>query len=370
MGKQLLLVGGGHAHMMTIVNLRRFIDKGHRVNVIAPSEYHYYSGMGPGMLGKTYELDDIRFATRHLVEKQGGTFTLGKAIGVNPRMKTVLLESGETVTYDVVSFNCGSFVPQPKIIGGDTNIFTVKPIEKLWDAQKRILEVINNQKQTTIGIIGGGPSAIEIAGNIAALTRHAKNRTEVYIFTRSQLMGRFPEAIRKKVIRSLASRGVVIQEESPITQIEKGRVMLASGSTRSMDLIFLALGVKPSPIFLDSGLPTGPDGGLIVNQFLQCIQQPDIFGGGDCIHFEPQALNKVGVYAVRQNPVLFKNLMASLENKRLTPFDPGGDYLLIFNLGQGRGLLLKNRLLLGGRLAFLIKDYIDRKFIQKFRCIE
>ncbi len=83
--------------MMTLVNLRRFIDKGHRVNVIAPSEYHYYSGMGTGMLGKTYEPDDIRFATRHLVEKQGGTFTLGKAIGVNPRMKTVLLESGEAV---------------------------------------------------------------------------------------------------------------------------------------------------------------------------------------------------------------------------------------------------------------------------------
>ena len=53
MGKHLVLVGGGHAHMVTLANLHQFIDKGHQVTVIGPSENHYYSGMGPGMLGKT-----------------------------------------------------------------------------------------------------------------------------------------------------------------------------------------------------------------------------------------------------------------------------------------------------------------------------
>ena len=80
-----------------------------------------------------------------------------------------------------------------------------------------------------------------------------------------------------------------------------------------MDFIFLALGVKPAPIFRDSGIPTGPEGGLLVNNYLQSSSYPDIFGGGDCIYFQDKPLDKVGVYAVRQNPVLLNNLMARLE---------------------------------------------------------
>ncbi|RTZ99273.1 MAG: pyridine nucleotide-disulfide oxidoreductase [Deltaproteobacteria bacterium] len=370
MGKQLVLVGGGHAHMVTLANLHQFIARGHRVTVIGPSENHYYSGMGPGMLGQTYTPDDIRFATRHVVEKQGGTFVLDKAVGVDPAGKTILLSSGSPVAYDVVSFNCGSYVPIPEIIGEGTEFYTVKPIEKLLDAQKRILSLVS-QKKATIGIIGGGPSAIEIAGNIWGLTENqGQNKPAIQIFTRGRLMGRFPESIRTKVARSLSGRGIEVRENSHITRIEARRIALKSGETHTVDLLFLALGVKPSPIFSKSGLPTGPDGGLLVNQFLQSTQYPEMFGGGDCIYFQPRPLDKVGVYAVRENPVLFHNLMAALENTALEPFAPGGDYLLIFNLGGGQGLLRKNRLQFGGRPAFFIKDYIDRRFMKKFQAIE
>ena len=51
MKKHLVLVGGGHAHMVTLAHIHRFVEKGYRVTVIGPSAYHYYSGMGPGMLG-------------------------------------------------------------------------------------------------------------------------------------------------------------------------------------------------------------------------------------------------------------------------------------------------------------------------------
>jgi len=113
-------------------------------------------------------------------------------------------------------------------------------------------------------------------------------------------------------------------------------------------------------------LQTGPDGGLLVNRFLQCPDYPDIFGGGDCIYYKEQPLDKVGVYAVRENPVLFHNIKAFLQNEALQPFDPGGDYLLIFNLGNEKGVLRKNWFQISGGLAFRIKDWIDRKFMEKF----
>jgi hypothetical protein len=62
--------------------------------------------------------------------------------------------------------------------------------------------------------------------------------------------------------------------------------------------------------------------------------------------------------------------MASFEGRALQSFDPGGDHLLIFNMGDGTGVLRKKWLTFDGRLAFRIKDYIDRRFMNKFQQIE
>jgi hypothetical protein len=62
--------------------------------------------------------------------------------------------------------------------------------------------------------------------------------------------------------------------------------------------------------------------------------------------------------------------MAALDEAQLQPFEPGGDYLLIFNLGDGAGIFYKRPILFGGRLAFIIKDYIDRKFMRRFQALE
>ena len=370
MQKHLVLVGGGHAHMVTLKNLQSFIEKGHRVTVIGPSKYHYYSGMGPGMLGKTYTPDDVRFSTEHVVTNHGGTFILDKVITIDPANRTVFLESGDTLDYDVLSCNAGSYVPWDQVTGEHSDIFSVKPIETLLEAQARILELIS-RKKITVGIVGGGPSSLEIAGNIWQLAKdYGKFMPTITIFAGSRLMSRFPERIRNMAYSSLRKRGVEIIEQDYSKEVQTGRITLESGAIHEADIIFLAIGVKPSTIFKDSGLPTGPDGGLLVNKYLQCTEHPEIFGGGDCIYFQDHPLDKVGVYAVRENPVLYHNLMATLEGDELHPFDPGGSYLLIFNTGGGKGILGKNSLIFSGRLAFMIKDYIDRKFMKEFHAIE
>lgn len=370
MGKHLVLIGGGHAHMVTLAMLHTFIEKGHRVSVIGPSDHHYYSGMGPGMLGKTYTPAEIRFKTRHVVEKQGGTFICDKAIKILAGDKKVALASGETVGYDVISFNAGSYVPRLDLPEDAKDVYSVKPIERLMEAQARILELAAHKK-ITIGILGGGPSSAEVAGNIWQLTQDVRGPApDIKIFAGKRFMSRFPGNVSSKIQKILIQRGIEINTDGYVESVQSGAVRLSSGKTPSLDFIFLAMGVEPNLIFKNSALATGPDGGLLVNEFLQSVDHPEMFGGGDCIYFERQPLDKVGVYAVRQNPVLFHNLMAALEDEPLQSFDPGGDYLLIFNLGGGVGVLRKRWLLLEGKTAFMVKDYIDRKFMKKFQAIE
>jgi len=356
--------------METLANLKNFTSRGHSVAVIALSPFHYYSGMGPGMLSGIYKSDDIRFATRLVVEKFKGVFVPGRAVRIDPDQKTVLLEDGSSTPYDVLSCNVGSFVPQTiPVYPPECPIFSVKPIEKLLDARKALLSLAATAK-LRIAVVGGGPSAVEIAGNTWRLCHDCGGKPpSITIFAGRKFMERAPEAVRRRVRSSLARRSIEIFEPACVEEIRDGKVVLDSGSAYGADFIFLAPGIKPSPLFADSNLPVGPDGGLWVNKFLQCPSHPEIFGGGDCIHFAPQPLDKVGVYSVRQNPVLCHNLLAALEGGSLRSFDPGGAYLLIYNLGDGTGVLHKKWFVLNGRLAFRIKDYIDRKFMKKFQVL-
>ena len=361
MRKNLVLVGGGHAHMVILENIQAFTAFGVKVTVIAPSSHHYYSGMGPGMLGGTYRPDDIRFATQKVVTDQGGVFVRDFVVRIDPEKRQVYTESGHTFEYDVLSFNAGSYIrldPDQKQID---NLYPVKPIEKLMEASQKLSDLFR-EGVARICVVGGGPSAAEVAGNVHQLARRTSGHPpEIRIFAGRHFMERFTPGVRKRVRRILEGKGIKIHEEGYVKSVTRDSIVLDSGDTFSTDFTFMASGVNPSGIFEASGLPVGPDKGLLVNSYLQSTAYPEIFGGGDCIYFQPKALDKVGVYAVRENPVLLHNLRASLEGQELMAFDPGPDYLLIFNLGDGQGVLKKYGIVFGGKLAFWIKDYIDRK---------
>ena len=368
MKKRLLLIGGGHAHMVTLAKLHSFIDKGFAVTVIQPSEYHYYSGMGPGMLGGTYEPDAIRFPTREQVEAKGGRFILDKAYAIDPVKKCVSLEgTGEAIPYDVLSCNAGSFVPRTVLQGENRDVFTCKPIEDLLVAQRRLAQCAAAGK-ITVAVVGGGPSAMEIAGNVHQFcSRQGLNLPRIWVCGGRNFLSGRPEKVRCMARKILERKGVEIIDKGYVKHIEGNRIFFEDGRDCWADIIFPAVGVRPPLIFGRSGLPVGPDGGLRVNAFLQSTRYDNIFGGGDCISFEPRPLDKVGVYAVRQNQVLFGNLMARLENRSLKKFSPGGGYMLIYNLGDGDGILSKWSFSFSGKLAFRIKDSIDRRFIRAFR---
>ncbi len=370
MSSHLVLAGGGHAHLTLLARSGDFVRDGHRVTVIGPSRYHYYSGMGPGMLGGLYAPEDIRFDTRRTLESAGGEFVRGKIERIDPDQKIIHLASGETLTYDLLSVNVGSYVPDTLVSGDRQDIFTVKPIERLLAARHRIEELLAEAKRrpVTIAVIGGGPAAAEIAGNVWHLANDGGfTMPAIEIFSGDGLLTRFSGPVRRKVRRILTDRGIRVHEAGFVKGVETGRVVLESGAEKTADVILLAPGVRPSPVFGDSGLPVGPDGGLRVNAYLQCQAYPDIFGGGDCIYFEPEPLGKVGVYAVRQNPVLYENVKAALAGNGLRPFRPGGGYMLILNLGGRTGVVKKGRTTWSGRSAFWLKDAIDRRFVARFR---
>ncbi len=375
MSIKLVLLGGGHAHMTALARLEEFVDICESVTVVQPSPYHYYSGMGAGLLGGTYQPEELRFDTQRRVKGSGARFICDRATAIDPVGQTVSLKGGGQLKYDLLSCNVGSSVTVHQLYGRSTGanedtVFPVKPIEGLVEARRKICSDLKKGR-VRVAIVGGGPSAIEIAGNLIQLQSETDGEDVcVDLFCGSTFMAYTPPRLQALAKDALRDRGVNIYQGNYVASIEGSSLVLDDGTIRHADVVFVASGVTPSPLFGNSGIATGGDGGLLVNCFLQSVQYANIFGGGDCISYQPRPLDKVGVYAVRQNDVLHHNLTAFIRGEGLRPFEPGGDYLLIYNLGNGEGILSKWKLSMRGKLPFMLKDFIDRRFMKKFQISE
>jgi NADH dehydrogenase FAD-containing subunit len=323
MGKHLVLVGGGHAHMTVMVKLQDYIDGGHRVTLIGPSAHHYYSGMGPGLLGGTYLPQEIRFHVKKMVEDRGGTFVQDTVTRIHPDQKRLTLKSGAQIEYDIVSCNTGSAVPADETRVAGDYLFSVKPIENLIKVRQMIEAGLDNRTPRLI-VVGGGAAALELVGNLWRMARQTRTEAAISVCGGRQFLASLPAKAQAYARKSLAKRRIEVVEGAYVDRLEGGFAVLEDRREVVFDLALLAWGIEPSRLFRDSGLPTGADGGLRVNSYLQSVAYPEIFGGGDCISFEPQPLDKVGVYAVRQNPVLYHNLLAAMEGRSLMAFQPQG----------------------------------------------
>ena len=366
MSKHLVVVGAGHAHLTVLKNLKEFKESGHRVTVVSSSPRHYYSGMGPGMLSGIYRPEEIWFNVKKMSEDRGADFVEDNVVKIRPQEKKIDLHSGNEISYDVLSLNTGSYVPAKEAMPADESVFTVKPIEKLLMARRRIIEDLQD-KDLKITVVGGGPTGVEVAGNLERLAKNESGRCRITLVAGTRLLSEFKSSVRKHALKSLTSRHVRVIEGARVAVVKDRKTELSNGDVLENDYVFMAVGVKPSSLFIDSGLPAGQDGGMLVNKFLQSVAYPELFGGGDCISFEPRPLAKVGVYAVRQNPILLHNLLNTLNGGALQEFVPQDTFLLALNMGDGTAVVRWHSLVWAGKPGFALKNYLDRKFMKTFQ---
>ncbi|MDR3042714.1 MAG: FAD-dependent oxidoreductase [Desulfovibrio sp.] len=414
---RLLLLGAGHAHLDAIRAIPALIARGHAVTVAGPGPCHCYSGMGPGVLGGTYPPQAMALPVRRMVETAGGTFVTDTAVRIDAPGHAVHFASGLRLEYEVCSCNVGSLVayslpsnetapdapgPSDGHDGAPPSlptppVLSVKPIENLYRARQAV-QRLAVRGPVHVVVAGGGPAALEVACNAAVCLARAHGNAapsvpggdSVTLVAGHGLLPGLPERARALCRAVAAARGVRIIEGARAVRVNTEGVLLDDGRTLPAHVALLATGVAPPPLFTASGLLTGPDGGtgsgmgggLAVNAHLQSIAHPDLFGGGDCIHFAPVPLPRVGVHAVRQGPVLAANLGVRLDAHArgstdaarpsdappLAPYIPRPGHLLVLDTGAGTGVLHRplgnGALCFGGRLAFLLKRAIDTRFMR------
>lgn len=358
--KTLVLVGGGHAHLHCLEQLKQGSPKDWRVLLISPSPYQYYSGMFSGFTEGIYSLDDIRIDLKRLCEKIRVSFIEDSIVAVDAKDQVLIGTSGETYGYDLMSFDIGSQSNIP-----ETAKEYVRSIKPNYHFPEQLIKM---RESAHPAIVGGGASGVELAFSLLAWRKQHSLPLNLALFSSTSLLAGQGESASKTIEAIAAQKSLAFITGVSIQSINKVSVTTSSGETYPQTDVLWLTGPRSAALFSRSGLPTDGNGFMLVNEKLQSVRFPEIFGAGDCITIDRYPdLAKNGVYAVRQGPVLWKNLKNSLSNERLLPFAPQKRYVSILSTGGGEAFLSYGTIHFHGAFAWKLKQRIDRKFMKRYK---
>ncbi len=364
-------MGAGHAHLHVIAHAHRLRALGRTVQVVDPGDV-WYSGLATGALCGRFPREANRLDLAHLTRRAGVELIRDRVVGVQRGEGRALLESGGSLPYEVLSLNVGSEV-DPRGLEVDpeaASVWPAKPVSGL----ARLREAFERARAlgpVSVVVVGGGATGSELAASLAELDRRLGSpggrRSPITLLSAAgRLIPEVSAGASRSLLKALEGRGVRVVLDSPVTRVEARGVWTEAGDHFPASFVLLATGLRPPPFLEGFGL-SSTRAGVRVDETLRSVDDPRIFGAGDCIDFAGRDLPKLGVFGVRQAPVLLENLVAALTHRALSSYRPQQRWLSILNLGEGEGLATWGRLWWRGRLALRLKDRLDQRFLDRYR---
>jgi selenide,water dikinase len=360
--RDLVLIGGGHTHALVLRKWGMEPLPGVRLTVINPGPTAPYSGMLPGFVAGHYGRDDLDIDLVQLARFSGARIIPGRAIGLDPQARTIMVAGRGEIAYDVASVDIGITSEMPGLPGFADHGIPAKPLGRFatqWEAFRA------ETSTPSVAVIGGGVAGAELAMAMAHALRKGGHDPSVHLIDRGEVLEEFAPPARTRLLAALEDEAVVPIEQADVVEVTAQSVRLADGREIPSHFTTGAAGAHPQGWLAETGLDSHA-GSLSVGPTLQ-TSSPDVFAVGDCAHLAFDPRPKAGVFAVREAPVLHHNLVAHLSGRPLRRFKPQKDYLKLISLGGQTALAEKLGTARRGRLLWRWKDRIDRTFMRRFR---
>ena len=359
--KQLLLVGGGHSHLAVLKSFGDTPAGGARLALLSPSRHAFYSGMVPGVVAGHYRPEDCRIDLGALAARAGARLVPDSAVGVDPARREVTTARGERLRYDVLSLDIGSSAREPA--GVAEHALRVRPVEPFLAGWERLRESVRRGEVRRIAVVGGGAAGIEV---LLAM-RHALAGVAAEFALFSELPILAGNGARRRMARILGERGVPVHSGRKVVAAGKNGIELDGGERFEAQAAVWAAGAYAPSWIARSGLATDARGFIAVSGTLQSRSCPEIFAAGDIASVTGEPRPKSGVFAVRQGPVLARNLRRALAGEAPEPFRPPSRSLALVSCGDRYAVASWGRLALEGAWVWRWKDRIDRRFVDRYR---
>ncbi len=376
--RRVVVIGGGFGGLAAARSLRHAdVD----VTLVDRNNHHLFQPLlyqaAAGALSPSDCASPIRPYLKH---SDNTTVLMAEVTEVDPEHRQVILERGDRLDYDSLIVACG----------GETSYFGkdewrqvtcgLKTLADVMDLRNRFYGALEQAERTgdpaarsewmTFVVVGGGPTGVEIAGQLAITARAVRpafRRIDssaarvILLDAGERVVAAFSPRLSKKVADGLADLGVTVREGARVTDIdERGVTFEADGESKRIDTrtVVWAAGVHPVPLVDSLARATGADtdrsGRIKVKPDLTIPGHPEISVVGDVACLDGpggKPLPGLATVAIQQAHHVAKGIRAG-EVGASTPFkylDKGA----LAVVGRGRAVCEIRGLRFSGRLAFL-----------------
>jgi NADH dehydrogenase len=399
---RVVVVGGGFGGLQAVHKLRHapvevtLVDR-RNFHLFQPLTYQVATGaLSPG---------DIAYPLRAIFKRFRNTrVVLAEVAGFDLAGRRVQLHSvggipaPASLEYDTLIVSGGS---RYSYFGHDDwseYAAEVKSLESALMVRGRILGAFeaaeaetDPEKQAawlTFAVVGGGPTGVEMAGQIGELARDtlrrdfrridSRNGRILLIEATDRLLTSFPPSLSAKALRSLQRLGVTPMLGSTVVGVDADAVTVEEpGSGRQRiptRTIIWAAGVTASSLAAQLGEQTGAEldraGRLLVEADLTLPGHPEVLALGDMVRVrgatgEAVTLPGVAPVAMQQGRYAAKAVQDRLRGQDVAPFryrDKGN----LATIGRGTAVADIKGLHLSGLIAWLVWLFVHLWYLEGF----
>lgn len=370
--KDLVLIGGGHSH---VIVLKKFAMKpmpGLRITLITRDIHTPYSGMLPGYIAGHYDYDECHIDLAPLARFAGARIYHAEVESIDLKSKLIKATGRPDIHYDLVSINTGSRPNAMTVEGAEEHSLPVKPIDLFLEKWQLLTEkVIKHKGEFKLMVVGGGAGGVESALSTQhRLTRAIKDsnsqcQLKYTLLAQSDcIMFAHNQGVRERFEHILKQRDIEVKTSFDVIKVNKDSIQ-SNDETLPIDGVIWVTTAAAPKWPKQAGLEVDENGFIKVNKYLQSISHPDVFVAGDIASL-PDPRPKSGVFAVRQGPFLAKNLRAAAINKSFSAYKPQKNFLGLISTGDQFAVASYGKWTYASKGLWKIKDWIDRSFMQKF----
>jgi NADH dehydrogenase len=334
-----VIIGGGFGGLNAAKALRKASV---RVTLVDRHNHHLFQPLLYQVATATLSPGDIASPIRWILRHAANTrIWLGDVRSIDLSSRRLILEDEAVISYDYLIVATGT---SHTYFGHDEWGIHAPGLKTLEDAlaiRRRILvafeeaeretDRVRQQRLLTFVLVGGGPTGVELAGTLAEIARQTRAEFRnvdthttriVLIEAGPTILPAFAPALRDAARRSLVRLHVEVRENTRVTGVDAGGVMLGTERLEAGTILWTA-GVAASPITMTLGVPLDRAGRVIVERDLSVPGHPEAFVIGDAAAFldaEGHQLPGVAQVAMQGGTHAARTIVRRLRGKPAQPF--------------------------------------------------
>ncbi len=292
-----------------------------------------------GGLGSRHVVESVR----SIIYKSCTDLIVAEVEKVDLEKKIVFTDRGR-VEFDYLVIALGATTNFYGIPGAEENCLVLKNLAEAIELRNTFISnfedassVANKeerQKMLSFAVIGGGPTGVELAAEMADLFfdtfkkyykgHICKDDASIYLINKGpELAPMFDISLRKKSLKVLTEKGIKVLLNKDVKEVTKDSVVFADGSNIEATHKIWTAGVKPNSFEFVQEVEKDKGGRIVADEYLRVKNFPNVFALGDiaCVMGKDERpMGMLAQVAVRQGLWAGKNIVASMRDKSLKKF--------------------------------------------------